>query len=175
MPRRRRPLRTLEPGFTLIELVIVILIIGILAAFGVPAYLKSVETSKADDAVSLVTMAGTTHRMYAMDHSGQYLTGSVTSSCLPGGCTDPSGGPCQIVACRYLASEDFSNKPYALTLDDPGTATSPSCSGTSLPSHNYVAHVCRQGGQGTYAGWGYGVDSNGKIYWTNGSPTPVTP
>jgi prepilin-type N-terminal cleavage/methylation domain-containing protein len=37
-------------GFTLVELAVVIVIIGVLAAFGVPRFLKSVERSKAAEA-----------------------------------------------------------------------------------------------------------------------------
>ena len=37
-------------GFTLVELAVVIVIIGVLAAFGVPKFLKSVERSKAAEA-----------------------------------------------------------------------------------------------------------------------------
>ena len=37
-------------GFTLVELAVVIVIIGVLAAFGVPKFLQSVEKSKATEA-----------------------------------------------------------------------------------------------------------------------------
>ena len=37
-------------GFTLVELAVVIVIIGVLAAFGVPKFLASVEKSKASEA-----------------------------------------------------------------------------------------------------------------------------
>ena len=37
-------------GFTLVELAVVIVIIGVLAAFGVPKFLASVEKSKATEA-----------------------------------------------------------------------------------------------------------------------------
>src|ERR1700680_5081137 len=39
-------------GFTLVEVAVVIVIIGVLAAFGVPRFLKSVERSKAAEAFS---------------------------------------------------------------------------------------------------------------------------
>src|SRR5215468_7444072 len=49
MQQRRTSLRT-RKGFTLVELAVVIVIIGVLAAFGVPKFLQSVEKSKATEA-----------------------------------------------------------------------------------------------------------------------------
>ena len=42
-------------GFTLVELAVVIVIIGVLAAFGVPRFLKSVEKAKAAEAFSYLS------------------------------------------------------------------------------------------------------------------------
>ena len=42
-------------GFTLVELAVVIVIIGVLAAFGVPRFLVSVERSKAAEAFSYLS------------------------------------------------------------------------------------------------------------------------
>ena len=51
-------------GFTLVELAVVIVIIGVLAAFGVPRFLKSVERSKAAEAFAYLSAVRAAQERY---------------------------------------------------------------------------------------------------------------
>jgi prepilin-type N-terminal cleavage/methylation domain-containing protein len=51
-------------GFTLVELAVVIVIIGVLAAFGVPRFIKSVERAKAAEAFSYLDAVRSSQERY---------------------------------------------------------------------------------------------------------------
>src|SRR5258708_27479222 len=51
-------------GFTLVELAVVVVIIGVLAAFGVPRFLQSVERSKASEAFAYLSAVRTAEERY---------------------------------------------------------------------------------------------------------------
>jgi len=79
-------------GFTLIELIIVIVIIGILAAIAAPMMSSNVAKARRSEAVSIMGAIRTAERLYFVDHNeytnvglgafantdilGQYITGN---------------------------------------------------------------------------------------------------
>jgi len=166
-------------GYTLMELVIATLIIGLLASFAVPQYLRSVESGKFDDAVAVINQIGTTNRMFALDHGGVYVDGQLTgASC---GCTGatcsgyavpappgPFATACALVCCNYLADQNWGAKPYNFYVCDPVSGGGGPCTNPKA-----VSGATRTGSQiPTYQTWGAWMDVTGTITSVGGAPTP---
>jgi prepilin-type N-terminal cleavage/methylation domain-containing protein len=66
-------------GFTLVELAVVIVIIGVLAAFGVPQFLKSVERSKASEAFNYLSAVRSAQERY-LAKNGIYWGGTIDAA-----------------------------------------------------------------------------------------------
>jgi type IV pilus assembly protein PilA len=77
LSRTRKQIQGNE-GFTLVELLVVILIIGILAAIAIPAFLS--QTSKANDSAAKTQIGTlqTTMEGYAIEHSGSFVGATLT-------------------------------------------------------------------------------------------------
>ncbi|MDE2142940.1 MAG: prepilin-type N-terminal cleavage/methylation domain-containing protein [Elusimicrobia bacterium] len=75
--RSRRPSRT-RAGFTLIELIVTVLMIGILSAIAIPQYFKLVEKGRVSEALSLLDAARASQERYRSKY-GSYCTTTITS------------------------------------------------------------------------------------------------
>lgn len=64
MSQVSRIVRKPRGGFTLVELAVVVVIIGVLAAFGVPRFLESVERSKASEAFGYLAAVRSAQERY---------------------------------------------------------------------------------------------------------------
>ena len=172
-------------GFTLMELMVVITIIGILAGFAIPQYLKTIESSRADDAAALMNMVATTNRMYALDHGGSYTAGQLTTACGAGACVGDASSPCELVRCKYLTPQDFDSKCWGAYADNPSVGVV-ACNGIGAAGAGTVACTSRKtaafSGNSTcisavapYNGWQYSVTTTGVISSVGGAPGAVSP
>lgn len=174
-------------GFSLTELTVVAIIIGILVSIGIPQYTKTVETAKATDAAAMLHQIAGANRMFALDQAGRYAGGLINTACnsygCPSSCNAASPSSCCLIGCKYLPSQDWSSKPYefrAVASATTGcTGSWSSCSGAAL-GPNFTACVSRKtSGAGSttiapYTNWGYAMDRNG-IAACKGTDVPPPP
>ena len=72
-------------GFTLVEVMLVVIIIGILAAIAIPAFRKTIERTNGDRAVVNLKVIRAAQKMYRIDQNTYWGTGSLTNSDLDTG------------------------------------------------------------------------------------------
>ena len=147
-------------GFTLIELVVVVLIMGILAAIGIPYYGKTVEVAKAGDAAAIGYLVGNSYRMYLIDNPATPLTGQITDACNTGDCDTNDSTACRLVRCNYMAKQTWTDAAYNYFVG--GTAP-------------IAAYAKRNGGSDAYSNWGYNFDTSGGCTPFANTNTPPCP
>ena len=149
---RRITRRTSEgDGFTLPEIIVVMLIVGILAAIAIPAFLST--TTKATDvsAKELARNAATTAETIALDHGGSYayITLAELAAEEPTIPTTPSKDHAYLSATTH--SEDEYSVTATATNGDELTLTRNAEGATSRTCHSPILKTSCSGGESS--GW----------------------
>ncbi|MDQ6646050.1 MAG: prepilin-type N-terminal cleavage/methylation domain-containing protein [Pseudomonadota bacterium] len=147
-------------GFTLIELMIVVVIIAILAAIAVPSYLKYVMKSRRSDALAALTQdQGILERCYAQTFDYSKVTVS-SSGCSGLSTSSPNPSPKQNydVTLTFPAPASTGAAATSYTLDAAPAAGSPQvkdtqCAHFILTSANARTATDSGGGNQTSTCW----------------------
>jgi type IV pilus assembly protein PilA len=114
-------MKRVQQGFTLIELMIVVAIVGILAAIALPAYQDYVIRSKMSETEAAIAACKTSVAEYTSVHSGT----------LP---TDAGAAGCSTAPTQYVASLAVADG--VITGVSTGTGASPECSLILTPTQS---------------------------------------
>jgi type IV pilus assembly protein PilA len=128
-------MKQIQKGFTLIELMIVVAIVGILAAIALPAYQDFIVRSKMSEALAAIAACKTSVSEYASSHGGS----------LP---ADASAAGCSTTVTQYVAGLDVNTGVVTATSANTGATSecilsiSPQQSGVEITSWTASASGC---------------------------------
>lgn len=133
-----------EAGFTLVELLVVMLILGILAAIAIPAFFSQRDKGYDSDAKANVRTVQTAYETYAVDNDGSYNTSAIADlSAIEPTITD------------FAADMTITGTPTGYTIvGDSDSGNSFTLERTAAGALNYTCATAGDGGCPSSGDWG---------------------
>lgn len=132
-----------ESGFTLVELLVVMLILGLLAAIAIPAFFNQRDKARDADAKANAKTAQTAIETFATDHNGSYANADVAAL--------------QAIEPTLTNSITLNPAPTADTYTIVSTSTTGTTFSIARADTGVVTYNCSDGGKGgcpTGGNWG---------------------
>lgn len=156
-------------GFTLIEMVVVCAIIATLAAIALPRMSRTVETSRAYDAIGILNNVAAGMRMLKSDWPAQAVTptGSLSTSLNTTACPS-TGKPTtvgEVIGCKYVTPHDWDNYQYLFYACENNAPSGTCCVAGS--GENRVACADRRDTTDNAEKWFFWIDNYGGCHSGN--------
>ena len=134
-----------ESGFTLVELLVVMLIIGLLAAIAIPAFFNQRDKAKDAGAKEMAHTSQVAMETYATDNSGVYTGASPAVLAGIENTIQVAAGPQNHPYLSAAAAAGANNKGWTLTVTSPQTGNTFTIARDATTGA--LSYTCATGGQ----------------------------